>query len=133
MIYISTLCKKIRKVLNKIRSNKLARLKERLKWKQREMDLKSNMQKNSHSLMWIWEFSKKAVLICLIFYIAVQIYSMIVMVIYNDFSYLGDLINKTGDILENCVFAYFIKAGVENVGKIVFSPVIEDDTDEAMG
>ena len=58
---------------------------------------------------------------------------MIVMVVYNDFSYLGDLINKTGDILENCVFAYFIKAGVENVGKIVFSPVVEDDSDEAMG
>lgn len=79
------------------------------------------MQKNSHSLLWVWEFSKKAVLICFLFYIAVQVYAMTVMLVYNDFSYLGDLINQTGEIVQNCVFAYLVKAGFENIGKIICS------------
>lgn len=129
--------KMVRKIVNKMRSNRLERLEDRLKWKRKEMDLKSNIQVNSHSLLWIWEFSKKAVLICLMFYVIVQLYSMIVMVKYNDFSYLGDLINKTGEILENCVFAYFVKSGIENFGKIVFvgpnSDQKDDDLDEPVG
>ena len=94
------------------------------------MELKSSMQENSHSLLWIWEFSKKAVLICLAFYIIVQIYAMIAMWRSSDFTYLGDLINKTGEIVENCVFAYFVKAGVENVGKIVISRTHNENADD---
>lgn len=122
--------KMIRKIVNKLRSNRLERLEDRLKWKRKEMDLKSVIQENSHSLLWIWEFSKKAVLICLMFYVIVQIYAMVVMVRYNDFSYLGDLINKTGEILENCVFAYFVKSGIENFGKIVFVGPKSDQEDD---
>lgn len=139
MISIATpnLRKTIRKIVNKIRSNRLERLEDRLKWKRKEMDLKSDVQVNSHSLLWIWEFSKKAVLICLVFYVIVQIYAMVVMVRSGDFSYLGDLITKTGEILENCVFAYFVKSGIENFGKIVFtgpnSDQKDDDFDEPVG
>lgn len=122
--------KMIRKIVNKLRSNRLERLEDRLKWKRKEMDLKSVIQENSHSLLWIWEFSKKAVLICLMFYVIVQIYAMVVMVRYSDFSYLGDLINKTGEILENCVFAYFVKSGIENFGKIVFVGPKSDQEDD---
>lgn len=130
--------KMIRKIVNKLRSNRLERLEDRLKWKRKEMDLKSVIQENSHSLLWIWEFSKKAVLICLMFYVIVQIYAMVVMVRYSDFSYLGDLINKTGEILENCVFAYFVKSGIENFGKIVFvgpksNQEDDDDLNEPVG
>lgn len=139
MISIATpnLRKTIRKIVNKIRSNRLERLEDRLKWKRKEMDLKSDVQVNSHSLLWIWEFSKKAVLICLVFYVIVQIYAMVVMIRSGDFSYLGDLITKTGEILENCVFAYFVKSGIENFGKIVFtgpnSDQKDDDFDEPVG
>ena len=108
-------------IFDNFRKNRLSRLRNRLSWKKKEMDLRAEMQKNSHSLLWVWEFSKKAVLICFLFYIAVQIYTMLVMVIYCDFSYLGDLINQTGEIVQNCVFAYLIKAGIENVGKILCS------------
>lgn len=99
----------------------LRRLRESMKHLQKKLDLKAEVQQNSNSLLWVWEFSKKAVLICFLFYIIVQVYSMIVMVKYYDFTYLGTLIDKTGEITQNCVFAYLIKAGLENVGKIWFS------------
>ena len=82
-------------------------------------------------LSWIWEFSKKAVLICLTFYVIVQIYSMAVMVIFCDFSNLGILIEKTGDLVETCVFGYLIKAGFENFGKIWRNPRIPEDEEIA--
>lgn len=110
-----------RDFLNRFYKKRLSRLRLRLYWKRREMDLKTTIQKNSHSLIWVWEFSKKAVLICFIFYVIVQIYAMVVMVIFHDFTYLGELINQTGQIVQNCVFAYLVKAGVENLGKIFFS------------
>lgn len=119
-----------RKFINNLRSDRLHCLKDRLEWKRKEMELKSSMQENSHSLLWIWEFSKKAVLICFMFYVIVQIYTMIVMWRYSDFTHLGDLINKTGEIVENCVFAYFVKAGIENVGKIVVSRIRNENTDD---
>lgn len=111
----------LQKFINNIRENRLKRLESRLKWEQKVTNLKSQMRKNSHSLLWIWEFSKKVVLICFGFYIATWVYSMIVMAIFQDFSCLGELINGAKDILENCVFGYFVKAGIENVAKIVFS------------
>ena len=85
------------------------------------MEWLAEIQKSSHSLLWVWEFSKKAVLICFIFYVIVQVYSMYVMLAYMDFSHLGELITETGEIVQNCVFAYLIKAGLENAGKIWLS------------
>lgn len=125
-----------RSIFEKLRENRFKRLKNRLQWKEKEAELKTKMQKNSHSLLWVWEFSKKAVLICFIFYVVVQVYSMVIMVKYCDFTYLGELINQTGQIVQNCVFAYLIKAGIENVGKI-FHPQEPDeyidDSDEPVG
>ena len=94
------------------------------------MDLKDVMHKNSHALLWVWEFSKKAVLICFLCYMAVQIYSMVVMVKYCDFTHLGSLIEKTGEIVENCVFGYLVKAGVENISKIIFTDPVTDESDD---
>lgn len=118
---------------NRIQINRLKRLQDRLFWRKVELDLKSEMQSNSHSLLWVWEFSKKAVLICFIFYVTVQIYSMVVMVIHCDFTYLGELINQTGEIVQNCVFAYLVKAGFENVGKIFCNSKTKDSDDEPVG
>lgn len=132
---MNTLKKIPTRFINWVYSKKLKWLKFRMLYKSEEMKIKSGFQKNSHSLFWVWEFSKKAVLICFIFYVIVQIYSMSVMVKYCDFSYLGELINQTGEIVQNCVFAYLIKAGIENVGKI-FSHNDQDesdDSDEAIG
>lgn len=119
------------KWINELSKRRLANLKSRLKRKQEVLSLKAKAHKNSNSLLWVWEFSKKAVLICFIFYVIVQIYTMFVMIQYQDFSYLGELINKTGEILQNCVFAYLIKAGLENVGKIWFQKAKPDDDESA--
>lgn len=121
-----------RKWIDELSKRRLSNLKRRLKRRQEILRLKADAQKNSHSLLWVWEFSKKAVLICFIFYVIVQIYTMFTMFYYQDFSYLGELINKTGEILQNCVFAYLIKAGLENVGKIWF-PKAKSDDEETVG
>ena len=112
----------------------ITNLERRLLLKKKTMELKSQLHANSHSLLWVWEFSKKAVLICFIFYVIVQVYAMCVMVIFSDFSYLGDLINKTGEIVENCVFAYLVKAGLENIPKIWLGhKAKQEEEDETVG
>lgn len=103
---------------NNLCEKRLKCLNTKLYWKQEEQRLRSEVQKNSHSLLWVWEFSKKAVMICFFFYMIVQLYSMSVMVIFQDFTYLGELITTTGNLVENCVFMYLIKAGLENGVKI---------------
>ena len=118
---------------NRIQINRLKRLHDRLFWRKVELDLKSKLQTNSHSLLWVWEFSKKAVLICFVFYIVVYVYSMVIMIKYCDFTYLGELISQTGQIVQNCVFAYLVKAGCENVGKIFSKSKTEDSNDEPVG
>lgn len=112
--------KKKQSLLAVWRRNRLKRIKNHAQYKQKELELRSEFQKNTHSLLWVWEFSKKAVLICFVFYVIVQVYAMVVMVRFYDFTYLGNLIDRTGEITQNCVFAYLIKAGLENIGKIWF-------------
>lgn len=124
--------KKQTTVIEWLSKKRMAWLKTHMKAKTEEMKLKAEYQKNSHSLLWVWEFSKKAVLICFIFYVIVQIYAMAVMVKYCDFTHLGDLITKTGEIVENCVFAYLIKSGIENLPKIIFGHK-NDDSDDTVG
>lgn len=121
----------LRKTRNNLYRRRLSSLRTRLNWKKKELDLRANIHEHSHSLMWVWEFSKKVVLICFLFYIAVQVYSMVVMVKYCDFTHLGELISQTGQIVRDCIFGYLVKAGVENVGKIIFSDNTDDD--EAVG
>lgn len=108
------------------RKNRERRLRERMKHTRKMHDLKADYQKSSSSLLWVWEFSKKAVLICFMFYIITQLYAMVVMVRYLDFTYLGSLIDGAKEITRDCVFAYLIKAGLENIGKIWFSNKYKD-------
>ncbi len=127
---MNTLKKIPTRFINWVYRKKLKWLKIRMRYKSKETKLKSGFQKDSHSLLWVWEFSKKAVLICFGFYVIVQIYSMVVMAACYDFTHLGELINQTGEIVRDCVFAYLIKAGIENVGKIYFSRSNQDDSDD---
>lgn len=64
---------------------------------------------------WLWEFSKRLVVMCVVLYAIVQIYSMVVMVVSRDFSALTILVEQITDVLKTCVFGYFVKAGAENV------------------
>lgn len=115
----------IKRISIALRQWELRCLRDRMKHQQKKLELKVSVQKSSNSLLWVWEFSKKAVLICFLLYVTVQLYSMSVMVYYQDFSCLGELIGRTAEITQNCVFAYLIKAGLENIGKIWFSHIAD--------
>lgn len=67
---------------------------------------------------WLWEFSKRLVLVCSMLYVFGFLYSCLMMWLYQDFSYLGVFMEQSTDILKTCVFGYFVKAGVENIIKI---------------
>lgn len=114
-------------VIAGFRRYRLKRLRERMAYQQKKLELRAAAQQSSSSLLWVWEFSKKAVLICFLFYIVTQIYAMVVMVQFMDFSYLGSLIDSTKELTRDCVFAYLIKAGLENIGKIWFSHKMPPD------
>jgi len=115
-----------------IQRERLASLKRRLARKKQINELKAEVQLSSHSLLWVWEFSKKAVLICFIFYIIVQFYAMTVMIVYCDFTYLGELLIQAGQIVRDCVFGYLIKSGLENLAKIWFQNK-QTNEDEPVG
>lgn len=116
-------------LIDRFRDASLKNLKKRMSYKANHLEVKEKVHKNPSSLLWVWEFSKKAVLICFGFYIITQIYSMVVMVMYMDFTYLGTFIDSAKELTRDCVFAYLIKAGLENVGKIWFTNLqkIEDE------
>ena len=80
-------------------------------------------------MVWVWEFSKKLVLICSALYIFSFFYSCVVMWKFFDFTYLGTFIEQASDILKTCVFGYFVKAGVENVFKIASSKLNKTEQD----
>ncbi len=115
-----------------IQKERLASLKRRLTRKKQINELKFEAQKNSHSLLWVWEFSKKAVLVCFTFYIITQIYAMVVMVVYCDFSCLGEFLIQNGMIVRDCIFGYLIKSGVENIVKL-WPRKEKSNDDEAVG
>lgn len=116
-------------VVADIRRRNLKRLRECMTYRQKKLELRTKAQQSSSSLLWVWEFSKKAVLICFLFYIVTQIYAMVVMVRFMDFTYLGSLIDSTKELTRDCVFAYLVKAGLENIGKIWFSHWAPPDDD----
>lgn len=124
---------RLRNFVKTIRKRRYILLQDRLMYSKRISDLKFKIQSSSHSLLWVWEFSKKAVIACFIFYIIVQIYSMIVMIVFNDISHLGEISGQITELTKDCVFGYFIKAGIENVFKIWFGVTSEESEDECAG
>lgn len=125
--------KRLRTFFNDLKKRRLDRLEDRLRLKKHISELKNEFVTSSHSLLWVWEYSKKIILICFIFYVIVQVYSMIVMVTYCDFSYLGVLIEKSHDLVLNGIFAYLIKSALENVVRIWIGRDNKDSDDEAVG
>ena len=119
--------------LNQQRRKRLDRLENRLKIKKYIAELKADFQMSSKSILWVWEFSKKILLICLTFYVIVQIYAMVVMVYTQDFSYLENLIDRSAEIMVNGIFAYMIKSGVEIVIKVWAKTKELPPDDESVG
>ena len=64
---------------------------------------------------WLWEFSKRLVVMCVVIYAIVQLYSMVVMTVSGDYSALPTLNEQITEVMKTCVFGYFAKSGAENV------------------
>lgn len=112
-----------KKVRDLERKDRIEKVKQNRKL--RRIELNAQRKKNSNSVLWVWEFSKKMVQICALIYVVMFIYACVAMWRFFDFTYLGTLISETSDILKTCVFGYFIKAGLENVFKILGSSKTE--------
>lgn len=67
---------------------------------------------------WLWEFSKKVVVWCVVLYFIGNIVSFAAIFCFEDLSALGTINDNLKEIMKTCVFGYFVKAGIENVLKI---------------
>lgn len=67
---------------------------------------------------WLWEFSKRIVVLVSIVFFIVLIYSMIFMFFNPDSTALQGLLDNISHIFEITVISYAVKAGFENVTKI---------------
>ena len=76
------------------------------------------MAKKQSKKTWLWEFSKKVVVWCTVLYFIGNIVAMVAMIVMNDLSALGNLLDNLTNVMISCVFGYFVKAGVENALKI---------------
>lgn len=84
-------------------------------------------------LLWVWEFSKRLVIICSTLYVVSFFYACAVMYKSQDFTYLGTFITESSDILKTCVFGYFAKAGIENILKIAKNKNESEDENNEKG
>ena len=67
---------------------------------------------------WLWEFSKKIVVLVAIAFFIVLIYTLIFLIINPDSTGIQFLLDNMSDIFKVTVVSYAIKAGFENVVKI---------------
>ena len=88
------------------------------------------MEKKKDEKGWLWEFSKRLVVACSIFYFLGIIYCCVAMCISEDFSAIPTLVDDLHNMLKVCIFGYFAKAGVENAIKIKLSNPEEAEAEE---
>ena len=69
-------------------------------------------------LHWLWEFSKKVVIVLSIYYFVQSIFINIMLNIIPDSSVLSTLIVETNETFRVVIGGYLVKAGVENAVKI---------------
>jgi len=67
---------------------------------------------------WLWEFSKRIVVSVTIIFIAVFLFSCILLCFYPDSTALQSVIDNISDVFKVTVVSYALKAGFENVTKI---------------
>lgn len=67
---------------------------------------------------WLWEFSKKIVVLVAIVFFIDLIYSRIFLIFNPDSTAITELTNQMTDIFKITVVSYAVKAGFENVIKI---------------
>ena len=67
---------------------------------------------------WLWEFSKKIVVTVTIIFVAVFLFSCILLCFYPDSTAIQSVIDNISDVFKVTVVSYAVKAGFENITKI---------------
>lgn len=70
---------------------------------------------------WLWEFSKKIMVICFIVYLVTMLFVLVMMWRLKDITAMANLLDDVTNMLEFAVVGYFGKSGLENVFKIFTS------------
>lgn len=81
-------------------------------WKKRKEADKSSV------LNWLWEFSKKIVVVLSLYYFLQSIYVAIMVNVTPDSTVLATLITENNETFRVCIGGYLLKAGLENTVKI---------------
>lgn len=76
---------------------------------------------------WLWEFSKRIVVLVAIAFFIVLIYTMVFLILNPDSTAIQFLLDNVSGIFKATVISYAVKAGFENVFKIKQST--EEDID----
>ena len=90
------------------------------------------MGKKLNKRQWLWEFSKKIVVLVAVVYMTALLHDRIFLWFYPDSTSLPVLSEQLGEVFKITVIAYAVKAGFENVTKIrhnVEEGGIEDGSD----
>ena len=76
------------------------------------------MRKRQSKKQWLWEFSKKIVVMVAVVYAAVILHDRIFLWIYPESTAMTVMSEQISDVFKITVVAYAVKAGFENVCKI---------------
>ena len=86
---------------------------------QKAAPVKSRKKRRAQKpVKWLWEFSKRVVVITAALYFISCAYALIVCALWQDTATIGTLISEANETFRVVVGGYMIKAGVENALKI---------------
>lgn len=87
--------------------------------RQKAAPVKSRKKRRAQKpVKWLWEFSKRVVVITAALYFISCTYALIVCALWQDTATIGTLISEVNETFRVVVGGYMIKAGVENALKI---------------
>ncbi len=87
--------------------------------RQKAAPVKSRKKRRAQKpVKWLWEFSKRVVVITAALYFISCAYALIVCALWQDTATIGTLISEANETFRVVVGGYMIKAGVENALKI---------------
>ena len=75
-------------------------------------------KRRANKVSWLWEFSKKIVWIVTIMFVAVFLFTRVLIIFYPDSTAVQFIIENISDVFKVTVVSYAVKAGFENIFKI---------------
>lgn len=100
-----------------------------------EETYRKELSKTIHKqTLWALTFTKKLVIVIVTFFILATGYVAVAMWKFNEFSYLGTVYESICGLVQVVAFGYLLKAGLENVPKILFGDKrlkLKEDSEES--